>query len=48
MRPETVRSYARKAGFGAVRGYELDDRLHRLYRLDGEPGRPQPDPPAGR
>ena len=48
MRPGVVRSYARKAGFGAVRGYELDDRLHRLYRLDGESGRPQPDPPAGR
>ncbi len=35
MRPERVRGYAREAGFAAVRSFELNDRFHRLYRLDG-------------
>jgi 2-polyprenyl-3-methyl-5-hydroxy-6-metoxy-1,4-benzoquinol methylase len=33
MRPDAVRSVARQAGFSEVLACDLDDRLHRLYRL---------------
>jgi 2-polyprenyl-3-methyl-5-hydroxy-6-metoxy-1,4-benzoquinol methylase len=35
MRPATVRAYASTAGFSRVRRYDVDDRFHCLYRLDG-------------
>ncbi|KAA2265855.1 methyltransferase domain-containing protein [Solihabitans fulvus] len=34
MRQGTVRGYAASSGFADVRSYDLDDRLHRLYRLE--------------
>jgi hypothetical protein len=33
MRAKTVRAYAHEAGFNKVYAYDLDDRFHRLYRL---------------
>ena len=35
MRPVTVRAHARAAGFSRVRRYDLPDRFHCLYRLEG-------------
>ena len=35
LRPGTVRELAAAAGFARVRAYDLDDRFHRFYRLDG-------------
>ncbi len=35
MRGPTVRRYAEEAGFSRIREYDLDDRFHRFYRLDG-------------
>lgn len=34
LRPDTVREYARAAGFAAVTVLPVDHRFHRLYRLD--------------
>lgn len=34
LREGTMREYAEAAGFGAVRVFDLGDRLHRFYRLD--------------
>lgn len=35
MRPATIRAHAHAAGFSRVRRYEVADRFHCLYRLDG-------------
>jgi precorrin-6B methylase 2 len=35
MRPATVHRYAREAGFSRIREYDVGDRFHRLYRLQG-------------
>ena len=35
LRPAVVRELAAAAGFARVRAYDLDDRFHRFYRLDG-------------
>ena len=35
MRPADVLACARNAGFTAVRNYDVDDRFHQLYRLEG-------------
>jgi hypothetical protein len=35
MRVETVRDYARRAGFADVRLVPVEERFHRLYRLVG-------------